>query len=101
MTAEQQDPRLQQVRIRSNATAAGTEIRKSNCLPLEVLWYIGISSKMALLPLPTLRRSGKGWILAPPLWSLRGHCTELHAPELPWVGPAFPPGAQSLVQAVT
>jgi len=24
----------------------------------------------------------------------------LLAPELPWVGPAFPPGAQSLFQAV-
>jgi len=29
------------------------------------------------------------------------HSGALHAPELPWVGPAFPPGAQSLVQAVT
>lgn len=25
----------------------------------------------------------------------------LHVPELPWVGPAIPPGAQSLLQAVT
>jgi len=33
---------------------------------------------------------GEGRILVP-----------LHAPECPWVGPAFPPGAQSLVQAVT
>ena len=30
-----------------------------------------------------------------------GHSGALHAAELPWVGPAFPPGAQSLVQAVT
>jgi len=29
------------------------------------------------------------------------HSGTLHGPELPWVGPAFPPGAQSLVQAVT
>ena len=29
------------------------------------------------------------------------HSEVLHAPELTWVGPAFPPGAQSLVQAVT
>jgi len=29
------------------------------------------------------------------------HSHALHAPELSWVGPAFPPGAQSLVQAVT
>ena len=27
--------------------------------------------------------------------------TQLHAPELPWAGPAFPPGAPSLLQAVT
>lgn len=30
-----------------------------------------------------------------------GHATALHPPELLWVGPAFPPGAQSLLQAVT
>jgi len=29
------------------------------------------------------------------------HLGSLHAPELPWLGPAFPPGAPSLVQAVT
>ena len=29
------------------------------------------------------------------------HSGALHAAELPGVGPAFPPGAQSLVQAVT
>jgi len=43
-------------------------------------------------------RSGKGWILALPL---SGHSGELLAPELPWVGPALPPGALSLVQAIT
>lgn len=29
------------------------------------------------------------------------HPDALHAPELLWVGPAFPPGAQLLIQAVT
>ena len=29
------------------------------------------------------------------------HSAALHAPELPWVGLAFPPGVQSLVQAMT
>ena len=29
-----------------------------------------------------------------------GHSGELHAFELPWIGPAFLPGAQSLVQAM-
>ena len=42
--------------------------------------------------------AGKGWILAPPLLVTQG---ALHAPELPSVGPTFPPGAQSLLQAVT
>jgi len=30
-----------------------------------------------------------------------GHSAALHGAELPWVGPAFPPSAQSLLQAVT
>jgi len=30
-----------------------------------------------------------------------GYSGRLHAPELSWVGPAFPPGAQSLLQATT
>ena len=30
-----------------------------------------------------------------------GHSGALLAPELPWVGPAFPPSAQSLFQAMT
>jgi len=30
-----------------------------------------------------------------------GHSGALHAPELPWAGPVFPPGAQSLIQAMT
>jgi len=42
-------------------------------------------------------KAGKGWILIAALPSL----STLHAPELPWAGPAFPPGAPSLLQAVT
>ena len=34
-------------------------------------------------------------------FTLPGQSGLLHAPELPWVGPAFPPGAQSLVLAMT
>jgi len=29
------------------------------------------------------------------------HSGALHTPEFPWVGPAFPSGAQSLLQALT
>jgi len=54
MTAEQQGPRLQQVRICSNATAAGKEIKKSY-LPSESLRYAEISSEIPSPPLPTLK----------------------------------------------
>jgi len=47
--------------------------------------------------LPTVKTFLQGWILAAALPSL----STLHAPELPWAGPAFPPGAPSLLQAVT
>jgi len=44
-------------------------------------------------------RPGKGWFLAP--LPLSDHSGALHTPELPWVGPVLPIGAQSLLQAVT
>ena len=37
MTAEQQGPRLQQVKVCSNATAVGREIKERSCLPPEGL----------------------------------------------------------------
>jgi len=55
MTAEQQGPRLQQVRICSNATAVGTEIKERSCLHLEGLRYTGIFSEISLPPLQTLK----------------------------------------------
>jgi len=98
MTAEQQVPSLHPVRVFSNATAIGTEIKERSCLPLEGLRYTGISSKKLTPPLPPLNCGlGRGGSWLQPFWSL----SALHTPELPWVGPAFPPGAQSLVQPVT
>jgi len=41
------------------------------------------------------------WEGVNPGFTPSSHSAALHVPELPWVGPAFPPGAQSLVQAVT
>jgi len=73
MTAEQQGPRLQQVRICSNATAVGIEIKEGSCLPPEYLIYTGISSKIPLPPLPTLK-----WGLGsqdPPIPVSQVHCT--------------------------
>ena len=41
------------------------------------------------------------WGGVDPGFSPSGPSGPLHAAELPWVGPAFPPGAPSLLQAVT
>ena len=55
MTAEQQDPRMQQVRACPNATAVGTEIKERSCLPSEGLRDAGSSREKPSLPLPTLK----------------------------------------------
>jgi len=55
ITAEQQGPRLQQVRICSNTTVIGIEIKERNFLPFKDLRYAEISRKRALPPLPTLK----------------------------------------------
>lgn len=103
--AEQQGPRLQQVRTGSNTTAISTEIKERIRLPLEGLRYAEISNKTPSPPLPTLKWGlGRGGSWLQPFWSHRCltlHCTALHTPEHPWVDPAFPPGASSLLQAVT
>jgi len=43
----------------------------------------------------------KGWEGVDPGFTPSSHSDSLLAPELPWLGPAFPPGAQSLLQAMT
>ena len=106
MAAEQQGHRLQKGRICSNATAAGTEIKlnKQNKSA-----YLQKTSGMQGSPVtypylhcqPLNEVWEGGWILALPLPITQMHCIALHAPELPWAAPAFPPGAQSLLQAMT
>jgi len=72
MTAEQQGPRLQQVRICSYTTAVGTGIKERSCLPLEGLRYAEISGEITVPPLPTLnQRLGRGGSWLHPFWSLR------------------------------
>ena len=100
MTAEQQGPRLQQVKICSNATAISTEIKGGKkASPLQKASGIqGSPTRHPHLhhqPLnEVLERMDSGS-------SPSNHSGKLHAAELPWVGPAFPPGVPSLVQAVT
>ena len=73
--------------------------RKKSCLPLKDLKQTEISSKRCshhhCQPL------NEGWEGVDPGSTSSSHSGVLHAPVLPWVGPAFPPGSQSLLQAVT
>lgn len=76
----------------------GAEITERSCLPLECLWYTKISSKRLL---PPLQPRYEVWERVDPASTHCIHSGTLHAAELPWVGPAFTPGAQSLGQAMT
>lgn len=51
-TAEQQSPRLQQVRSCSNVTAMSLKIKQRICLPLQGLRYTEMHSKIPPLPTP-------------------------------------------------
>jgi len=74
--------------------------RKKLRLPSEGLGYTRTSLEIPSPPLPALKWGlGRGGSWLHPFWSLS--CIALHTPELPWVGPALPPGAQSLILAVT
>jgi len=100
MTAEQQGPRLQQVKICSNATAISTEIKGGKkASPLQKA--SGIQGSPVRHPCFHCHPLNEVWERVDPGSSPSGHSGVSHAPELPWVGPAFPPGAQSLLQAVT
>ena len=97
---EWHNPRLQQMRTSPNAAAADTETKEE-----KITYFQEASSRQGS---PAKKNSclhcqplNEVWEGADPGSSLSSHSGTLHAPELPWVGPAFPPGAQSLLQAVT
>ena len=70
-----------------------------SCLPLEGLRKAEISNKRSLcLHCQPLNEVWEG---VDPGSIPSGHSAALHTPELPWIGPAFPPDVQSLFQAVT
>ena len=101
-TAEQQGPRLQQVRTHSDATAVGSEIRERSCLPSEGLQNHQVGRDLQLkYPHLHCQPLNEVWEGVDPGFTPSGHSAALHTPELPWFGPAFPPGAQSLLQAMT
>jgi len=71
-TAEQQNIDCSKWGLYLNTTVVDTEIKKSSCLPLEDLRRTGISTKIVLSPLPTLKWGlGRGVSWLHPFWSLR------------------------------
>jgi len=79
ITAEQQGPRLQRVRICSNAAATGTLEKERSCLPSEVLRYARVSSKScSCLHCQPLKEGS--WLH--PFWSLKVHRMHLSSPGL-------------------
>ena len=98
MAAQQQSPRLQQVKIFSNATVRDIETKGRSCLPWEGLQQAEIFSEICCLHCQPLNEVWEG---VNPGSTPSSHSGVLHMPELPWVGPAFLPGVQSLIQAVT
>jgi len=99
VAVEQRGPRLQKLRICSTAAAAvGTEIKERSCLPSEGLKCRGISSKMPLHLLPTLKYGlGKDGSCLHSFQPLRG----IACSRAPLGWPCLPPGSQTLLQAAT
>jgi len=85
--------------MRTSPSTAAAEMKEMSCLPSESLRSVESSGTryphLYCLPL------NEGWEGGDPGSTPFGHSAALHTPELSWVSPAFPPGAQSLFQAVT
>ena len=88
------------MRTSPNTAAIDTEIiKKKHCLPSGSLRQAGTSGKKCLhLHCQPLNEVWEG---VDPGSTPSSHSGAWLTPELPWVGPAFPPGVQSLLQAMT
>jgi len=86
------------MRTSPNAAAIDTKKKKKNSLSLKASHMQG---SPVLCPHLHCKPLNEVWEEVYP-GSTPSSCSgALHAAELPWVGPAFPPGAPSLVQPVT
>ena len=87
--ASEEEPKCSSCRHRNKGEGEKNKTKQTNNhLPLEDLRYAGISREKPPPPLSTLKgglRRGASWLH--PFQSL----SALHAAELPWAGPAFPP----------
>jgi len=89
--------RLQQVKRSPNAAATNTNKgKKESAYPWKASDMQGSPARSPHLHCQPLNEGWGGSRLHP--FNQSG---SLHAPELPWAGPAFPPGAPSLLQALT
>ena len=86
------------MRTCSNTTAVGTEKKKKSAYPWKASDTQGSPVRSLCFHCQPLNEVWEG---VRPGSAPSSHAGTLHAPELPWVGPAFPPGAPSLLQAVT
>ena len=76
------------------ATAIDTETKEENLLTFgRSLVHRDLQKDLLASTASSEMKSGKGWILAPPLPATQLHCMHL--------GPAFPPGSASLFKALT
>ena len=92
-TAQRHNPRLEQIRTSLNVAAIGTETKEEKVRTFRR--PPGRSSYLHCQPLNEV------WEGVDPDSTPSSHSDALHTPELLWFDPAFPPGAQSLLQAVT
>jgi len=93
------NPTLQQTRTSPNVEAADAETKEENLL---TLWKIsGMQGSPTRCPHLHCQHLNVVWAGVDPGSIPSSHSGALHTPELPWAGPAFPPGAQSQLQVVT
>jgi len=99
IVAGQHNPRLQQMRTSTNAAATDTKTKEEKLLTFGRP-QVGRDLQQNALTSPC-QSLNEVWEGVDPGSTPSGHSGVLHAPELPWIGPAFSPGTQSLLWAVT
>ena len=90
-----QSLQLQQIRTSPSAAAMKAETEEEILITFRKPQTGKISSERCP------RHLNEVWEGVDPGSTPSSHSGVLHAAELPWAGPPFPPGAQSLFQAMT
>lgn len=93
MTTEQQGPKVQKMKTQAQHLYAQKQRKETTYLQKAsgTQWSPAKSTNLPCQPLNEL------WETVAPGPTPSNHSVALHAPELPCIGPAFPPGPQLLV----